>query len=200
MNWQSMWQQLQLTPPANLAEELQSAYNQPQRFYHSLQHLQECLSLLTQVEHLANRPADIALALYFHDAIYDTHAHDNEAQSAAWARHVLFTAGASDQLIERINSLIMATCHQAQPSDADSQLLVDIDLAILGQPEARFAEYEQQICQEYSWVEAEAFRQGRAAVLKSFVDREFIYNTDYFRQHFEQQARLNLQTALAALA
>ena len=86
------------------------------------------------------------------------------------------------------------------PEDADSCLLVDIDLAILGQADARFAEYEQQISQEYSWVEAEAFRQGREAVLRSFAERDFIYNTDYFRQYFEQQARLNLQTALAALA
>lgn len=200
MDWLTMWRQLQLTPPANLADELHAAYNQQHRFYHGLQHLQECLSLLTQVEYLADQPAEIALALYFHDAVYDIHAHDNEAQSAAWASHVLLICGASAQRTERIHHLIMATCHQAQPDDADSQLLVDIDLAILGQNPARFAEYEQQIRQEYSWVDAEAFRQGRAAVLKSFADREFIYNTGYFRQHFEQQARLNLQTALAALS
>jgi hypothetical protein len=36
----------------------------------------------------------------------------------------------------------MATCHTAKPADADQQLLVDIDLAILGAEPARFAEYE----------------------------------------------------------
>ncbi len=199
MNWATMWQQLQLTPPPTLADELKVAYSEPHRHYHSLQHLQECLTLLTQLHHLAVYPAQIALALYFHDAVYDVYAHDNEAKSAAWAIDVLIKIGAEAALIARIEQLIMATQHQAQPElfDNDAQLLVDIDLAILGRESARFAEYEQQIRQEYSWVAVEQFKQGRGQILASFLQRPFIYNSDYFRQHFESLARFNIQTALA---
>ena len=198
MNWSTMWQQLQLTPPSTLAEALNAAYSQPHRYYHTLQHLQECLSLLTQLQHVATQPEQIALALYFHDAVYDVHASDNEVQSAAWATRLLHEIGADSVLIARIETLIMATQHHAPSlaSDTDSQLLVDIDLAILGREPTRFAEYEQQIRQEYYWVNTEQFKQGRGQVLRSFLERPTIYHTDYFRQHFEPQARENIQQLL----
>lgn len=201
MNWSTMWQQLHLAPPPTLADELSAAYSQPHRYYHTLQHLQECLTLLAQLQHLAEQPAHIALALYFHDAIYDVYATDNEAQSAAWAAKVLTEMGAESTLISRIETMIMATQHHAPllQSDTDSQLLVDIDLAILGRESARFNEYELQIRQEYHWVSAEQFRQGRGQVLRSFLDRPTIFSTDYFRENFEQQARLNIQTTLTRL-
>ncbi|MBP9216806.1 MAG: hypothetical protein KBF23_06520, partial [Agitococcus sp.] len=61
-------------------------------------------------------------------------------------------------------------------------------------------EYEQQIKQEYTWVADEAFKQGRGQVLTSFLQREWIYQSEYFRSRLEQQARLNIQAALASLA
>jgi predicted metal-dependent HD superfamily phosphohydrolase len=197
-----MWQQLQLTPPSTLAEALNAAYSQPHRYYHTLQHLQECLSLLTQLQHLAIQPEQIALALYFHDAVYDVHGSDNEAKSAAWATRLLHEIGAASVLIARIETLIMATQHHTPSlsSDTDSQLLVDIDLAILGREPTRFAEYEQQIRQEYHWVSTEQFKQGRGQVLRSFLERPTIYHTDYFRQHFEPQARENIQHSLHHLS
>ena len=200
MNWQSLWQSLNLVPPSNLLAELQTAYAQPQRFYHTQQHLQECLSLLAEVEHLAKQPAELALALYFHDAVYNPQDNDNEAQSAAWAMQVLTQCQAQETLIQRIKNLIMATQHHTvTEDDTDGQLLLDIDLAILGQETARFNEYEQQIRQEYAWVSEQDFKSGRAAVLQSFLQREWIYQTDYFRGRLEQQARLNIQTALVSL-
>ena len=117
MNWQSLWQSLNLVPPSNLLAELQAAYAQPQRFYHNQQHLQECLTRLNEVKHLARYPEQIAIALYFHDAIYDPQSHDNEAQSAAWAAHVLKSSGASMALIERIEQWIMATQHHVIHED-----------------------------------------------------------------------------------
>jgi len=201
MNWQSLWQSLNLIPPTNLLAELQAAYAQSQRFYHTQQHLQECLTLLDEVKHLAQQPQQIALALYFHDAVYDPQADDNEAQSAAWAAHVLKSSGASSILIERIKQLIMATQHHViSEDDNDAKLLLDIDLAILGQDSVRFNEYEQQIKQEYAWVADEKFKEGRGQVLQSFLQREAIYQSDYFRRRLEQQARLNIQAALEGLA
>lgn len=108
MNWQSLWQSLNLVPPSYLLAELKTAYAQAQRFYHSQQHLQECLSLLNEVEHLAKQPAELALALYFHDVVYNPQANDNEAQSAAWAVQVLTQCHAPQTLTQRIEQLIIA--------------------------------------------------------------------------------------------
>lgn len=200
MNWLTMWQRLNLAPDVNVIEELRAAYSQSHRYYHTLQHLRECLDWLDEVQHIIHYPEHIALALYFHDAIYDTYAHDNEIKSAAWVTEVLHASSASPALMTRIQQLIMATqYHIVDQQDHDGQLLVDIDLAILGQNSNRFNEYEQQIKQEYSWVDEEDFKQGRAKVLQSFLDRDWIYQSDYFREKLEQQARLNIQTALVRL-
>ena len=82
-HWLRAWNELQYTPPLGLYEQLLQAYSEPQRHYHTLQHLAECLQLQSESAHLAQHPAEIAIALWFHDAVYDVKAHDNEARSAA---------------------------------------------------------------------------------------------------------------------
>ncbi len=70
---------------------------------------------------------------------------DNEAASADWAARALRAAGADDALVGRVHALVMATRHDQAPATPDEQLLVDIDLSILGAAPARFVEYERQI-------------------------------------------------------
>jgi predicted metal-dependent HD superfamily phosphohydrolase len=86
----------------------------------------------------------------------------------------------------------MATRHDATPTDSDEQLLVDIDLSILGANRERFAEYDRQVRAEYSWVPGFIYNMKRKGVLKAFLARPSIYNTSYFRERYEQQARINL--------
>lgn len=129
--------------------QLLAAWNEPQRHYHTQQHLHECLSQFELLRAAADHPAEIELALWFHDAVYDVHAHDNEVRSADWARSAMQAAGMSDAIIQRVTALILATCHDAAPQTCDQQLLLDIDLSILGAPAARFAEYTQQVRAEY---------------------------------------------------
>ncbi|MGM9428974.1 MULTISPECIES: HD domain-containing protein [Burkholderiales] len=114
----------------------------PHRRYHSLQHLGECIAQLEGALDLAVHAGDVEIALWFHDAIYGLQAKDNEQRSADWAAGELTRSGAGEAQVRRVRALIMATCHTAKPADADQQLLVDIDLAILGAEPARFAEYE----------------------------------------------------------
>jgi predicted metal-dependent HD superfamily phosphohydrolase len=195
--WERAWQLLNRPAPAALLPELLDRYREPQRHYHTLQHLDECLTLLGDVTQ-AERPGEVALALWFHDAVYDVHGHDNEAQSAAWARRALYEAGAPDDVAGRVHALIMATRHDAAPSadDCDMQLLVDIDLSILGAEPARFAEYEQQIRAEYAHVPAVLFKAGRRAILAGFLARQPLYLTAPVRALREEQAHVNLQAAL----
>jgi predicted metal-dependent HD superfamily phosphohydrolase len=195
--WRLAWADLELQAPAGLYEALVAAYEEPQRHYHSLQHLAECLVHFDQARHLVHRPGEVALALWFHDAVYDVQGKSNEQQSADWAVRVLTAAGAGEASQARVSQLIMATRHQAEVHEPDQQLLVDIDLSILGATPERFAEYDRQVRAEYSWVPGLIYRVKRKAVLKSFLDREHIYNTLYFRERFEARARSNLAAACA---
>jgi predicted metal-dependent HD superfamily phosphohydrolase len=57
-------------PGDALAAEL-LARREPQRRYHTLQHLRECLGHLEAVLDQVPDPAAIELALWFHDAVYE---------------------------------------------------------------------------------------------------------------------------------
>jgi predicted metal-dependent HD superfamily phosphohydrolase len=196
-SWLDAWHQLGVDAPDEaLRAELVARYSEPHRAYHTLQHLDECLEALARERSHAGRPAEIALALWFHDAIYDVRRHDNEARSADWARQALRAAGVADDAARRVHALVMATRHDAQPEGADAQLLIDIDLSILGAPAARFAEYERQIRIEYAHVPSEVFEPRRREILGRFLARDPIYLTESIRTTLEAQARLNLQQAI----
>jgi predicted metal-dependent HD superfamily phosphohydrolase len=93
--------------------------------------LEECFAWFAQVRPLAHHAGDVAFALFYHDAIYDTHASDNEELSAELATAVLNDYVLGDSEPERIASLILATRHDAVPVSEDAKLLTDIDLSIL---------------------------------------------------------------------
>ena len=184
---------------AEVQQALLAAWAEPQRHYHTLQHLAECLAAFEQTQALAERPAEVELALWFHDAVYDPRAHDNEAASAAWAQRAL--ADAATGVAERVAALVLATTHGAgtadAPASADAALLLDIDLSILGAPAPRFAEYESQVRAEYAFVPDDVFRTRRRAILQSFAARPLIYRTARFQRSHERAARANLARALA---
>ena len=198
-NWTEAWRALGVaTPDAALCAELQRRYGEPQRHYHTMQHLGECLAWFEREKALAERPAEVALALWFHDAIYDVHAHDNEAQSADWAREAVRAAGADEEAAKRIHALVMATRHDAVPEGRDAELLIDIDLSILGAEPTRFDEYERQVHAEYAFVPAEVRMPRRRAILQRFLDREAIYATPRMHALLEARARTNLRHSIAA--
>lgn len=198
--WSAAWRAFGVAAPDGLHDELLAAWSEPQRHYHTLQHLGECLALAEELRDEMDHPAEVILALWFHDAVYDVRAHDNEAQSAQWAGRALREAGASADARKRIMDLIMATCHgaaDAPPGSRDSAILVDIDLAILGSPKSRFAEYEAQIRAEYAWVAPDVLTVKRREVLRGFLARERIYVTGTMYARLEIQARRNLSRAVA---
>jgi len=195
-SWNEAWHALGAVPGEGLFEALLARYREAHRAYHTLQHLGECLDGLARERSQAVRPAEVALALWFHDAIYDVHAHDNEAQSADWARRALLDAGAAPEVAARVHALVMATRHDVQPQDTDARVLVDIDLSILGAPTARFAEYERQIRIEYAHVPPGIFEPRRRGILGGFLAREPLYLTPTVRVRLEHAARANLRQAI----
>jgi predicted metal-dependent HD superfamily phosphohydrolase len=139
------------------------------------------------------------LAIWFHDAVYETEKSGNEQRSAEWARAVIETSSLGVESAERVYRLILATCHDAEVADLDGQIVVDVDLSILGREEEVFWHYEQNIRKEYAWVPESVFRQKRADILRSFLARPRIFNLDLYRMQFEERARLNLERAILRL-
>ena len=195
-SWSEAWRALGASADDALLAELLARYGEAQRAYHTLQHLGECLVHLARERDGAERPAEVALALWFHDAIYDVQRHDNEARSADWARQAALRAGLAPEVAERLHALVMATRHDVQPVGADARLLVDIDLAILGATPARFAEYERQIRIEYAHVPPAVFEPRRRQILGGFLARDPLYLTAPMRTRLEAAARANLGRAV----
>lgn len=194
-SWQRAWAGIGAAGEgAALFARLKAAYAEPQRHYHTLQHLAECLAAFDAAHLQATHPHEVGLALWFHDAVYDIKGHDNELRSADWARDALLDAGVAPASAQHVHDLVMATRHTAVPSDGDQQLLVDIDLSILGAERARFDEYEQQIRKEYAYVPGFLFRRKRREILKGFLDRPAIYSTPDFHAALEARARDNLRS------
>jgi len=198
--WNNAWETVcGALPPPQLYELLINRYNEPQRAYHTLVHLKECFAWLEHVRPLAQRPAELELALWFHDAIYNPRHADNEIQSAMLAAAAAQKAGAAQETVHRIHELIMATTHDGRAKTDDELLICDIDLAILGAAPDRFEIYEQQIRAEYRHVPRMIYRRKRAAVLQTFVDRPAIYASQFFSGRCELQARSNLQQSIRRL-
>ncbi len=200
--WHRLWHALGSMPPDALLAELLARYTEPARAYHTLQHLAECLAHFDTVRPLVQRPDEMEVALWFHDAIYEIQppdpTHDNEEASAQWAQQTLLAAGIALESAQRVAALIRLTKHGAATVTGDGALLLDIDLAILGASPARYAEYEAQIRQEYEWVPWPQFCAARRKILQGFLARPSLYRTAPF-QLYESSARKNLQRAIVQL-
>jgi predicted metal-dependent HD superfamily phosphohydrolase len=197
--WRRTWSGLGVATPEDLYRRLIASYSEPHRKYHTTHHLDECLAKFPEVRSQASEPEEIELAIWFHDAVYDTKRKDNEERSARWARAAMLDASLSEDRAERVGRLVMATCHDAIPEREDARILVDVDLSILGATKERFDEYERQVREEYAWVPDFLFRRERKKILKSFLKRPRIYSTPHFLETHERQARENLRRSLDRL-
>jgi len=196
-SWHRAWSELAGDRDGSaLRDELLTRYAEPQRKYHTRQHLEECLALFEEVIALAPHPAEVEMALWFHDAVYDVKGSGNEERSADWAHRALIDAGVDPASADRVRQLVLVTKHDGVPSSPDEQVLVDIDLAILGAERQRFDEYERQIREEYAFVPGFLFHRKRKQILRTFLDRPVLYSTPALRDRLDARARENLRRAI----
>lgn len=198
--WESAWSGLDVaTPPVREYDVLIACYAEPHRAYHTRQHIEECLTQLDQVRNLCEHPDEVALALWYHDAIHKQRRSDNEVRSADWLVRLATQVDVPAVATERMRELVLATCHEAVPVDIDAQILIDIDLSILGALADRFDEYEHQVRREYRWVPMPLYRSQRAKILASFLKRARLYSTEHFYNRLETRARENIKRSLDKL-
>ncbi len=175
-------------------------YAQPHREYHNLMHIEDVLLRIEELEPPAEHELALALAAWFHDAVYQPGQDDNEDRSAYAAYDALEQVGADPELIAEVVRLIRLTAtHAPEDDDLAGAVLCDADLAILAAASDRYAQYGTAIRQEYVHVPDSDFRAGRAKALRSFLDRPTIYRTAYGREHWEAAARANMSREIAAL-
>jgi predicted metal-dependent HD superfamily phosphohydrolase len=192
--------------PDALVAELAAAYGEPHRAYHNATHIAELLRWFDRVADDIgwHQPAEVYLAILFHDAIYNPAAKDNEARSAAWARSADLTGGelgpgvAVDRA--RVAELIELTARHGSltTADHDAALFLDSDMAVVGSAAEAFTGYDAAIATEYAHVPHDRYRAGRRAFLGMLAAKPRIFYTDYFHARLDAQARENIARALAA--
>ncbi|MEQ8557198.1 MAG: hypothetical protein RIB03_02685 [Henriciella sp.] len=126
-----------MSVPGALLEKLKARYGEPQRHYHTWDHITALKRHYHGMAESWHRPEPVLWALYWHDAIYD-------------------------------------------PTRTDNEELSDVR-------------------KEYAFVPEEAFRAGRARILKGLAERADIYFTEEGRARWDAQARRNLARSLSAL-
>lgn len=199
--WFEFWQRIGAEgDPYPVYGDLVRRYSEPLRYYHNLSHTEFCLEEFDFVRDFSSNPDRVEMAIWYHDAVYDTRSSLNEKKSAQLAAVVARRAMLPEIFVRQVRRLILATSHKTPPKNLDSQVIVDVDLSILGQPEEIFEEYERQIRNEYAWVPEIVFNAERSSFLKAFLRRETIYSMGYFQDKYESQARRNILRSINRLA
>lgn len=181
---------------ADVYEKLTNAWCGEQRRYHNLEHLADCLCELD-----AAGGADIVeLALWYHDVIYTAGAHDNEERSAQRLLDDAALLGVDADTTRAAADLIRATAHLdgGRATTPAAELIVDIDLAILGREPLRFMDFEYAVAEEYASVPRALFFRGRRKFLESLLASPSIYRTEAFHARYEATARTNITRLLGS--
>lgn len=192
----------------NCWKNIYSHYTQPHRYYHSLTHLEQMFGHFDKVESLLADPISVALAIWYHDIIYQPDHSDNERQSANYFKQQL-AKQLPQQLTSRVESLIIMTAdHQLQNSedtgcsnriDQDASYFLDMDLAILGADWITYLGYVKKVRLEYQQVALADYKAARSAILEGFLERDMLYFSKLFFDRYEQQARENIKREIDLL-
>lgn len=190
------WRSLAPRAPA-LGEDLLTRWSEPHRRYHDVRHL---LHLLETLEALGAAEPVVRWAAWFHDAVHEGRAGDDERASAALARDALASLLPAADVAEVVRLVELTIDHSPGPSDARGVQLSDADLAILGAPRGRYDVYARDVRAEYAHVADAAFVRGRTAVLEGLLAAPVLFVGDAARDAFEDRARGNMAAEVARLA
>lgn len=188
----------------NLFKRLVHYYNQPGRYYHTLDHIRYCLAKLHEVKDLAPNPDIVELAIWFHDAIYELWADDNEERSANLAIFFITKLmGLNTMFAMKVGCLIKNSAYFKNPPKIhitrDAEFFLDIDLSGLGDTEDVFYRNNINVKREFDWLDPAELRIKQIVMFDFFLKRRPLYLTEYFRGKYEAQARANIGRAIKEL-
>jgi pantetheine-phosphate adenylyltransferase len=164
-------------------------WREPHRYYHTEAHLQ---FLLEKIDHLhaagqinAQEQQTLQMVAFFHDAVYDPTAGDNEEQSARLFTE--FTQPRSDADLIRQMILDTKTHLSSHPL---SRAFIDLDMWIVTDAGlVPMLAWERGIAREFQFIDYGMYREGRAALLEGWAQKYPNNQTNllalaaYVRQH-----------------
>lgn len=184
--------------PGPIYDDLMRRYTESHRRYHTPGHINRCLEEMDLARHLMDDPDAVEMALWFHDAVYDPRANDNELKSAEWFMR-LGREWFEPAFCRKVFDLIMATVHKTPPEEKDAQFVVDVDLSSFGLPWDDFKRDSQAVRDEFDHLPDNEFYPGQLRFLNSLLRRETFYCTEFFRRRFEHTARKNIRRYMSEL-
>ncbi|OBF30000.1 metal-dependent phosphohydrolase [Mycobacterium sp. ACS4331] len=199
--WRALLAPLTASPDVDAAGQvLLECWAEPHRHYHDLAHLRGVLSAIDDLEHLAEDPAAVRLAAWYHDAVYAGRA-DDEELSAVMAEKALSALGLPAAFVAEVARLIRMTVeHNPVAGDSNGAVLSDADLAVLALPRADYQRNSAAVRAEYAHVPEADFRAGRARVIRALLAEPHLYRTATARERWERAARENLAAELETLS
>ena len=177
---------------AAIHQYLIDAYSEPQRVYHTLHHIRQCLSQFDKISPQLQNSDALELAIWFHDVIYQPGAADNEQLSADLFMEM--TSGLFEEALRStVSQHIMATLHRGADTDnADTKYMVDIDLSSFGLPWPEFLRDSNYLREEMGRLSDEVFYQKQFDFQRNLLDQPKFFKSDFFYDNYENQARKNL--------
>ena len=183
-----------------VGRDLLARWSEPHRRYHTAAHLAVMLDVIEAHAGLADDADAVRLAAWFHDAVYEVFASDNEERSAELAVAALGSLGFAPDRTAEVARLVRLTAgHAVEPGDRNGALLADADLAILAAEQPDYDRYAAAVREEYAAVPDETFRPGRAAILRKLADLPELYRIVPARAEWSARARVNLESEIATL-
>lgn len=179
--------------------EIEQSYSEKGRYYHTLQHLENLLTELIDIEHEIQNREVVLFALYYHDVVYRATKSDNEEKSAALAQKRMLQLAIPTDTIERCKKLILATQSHFIADDSDTNYFTDADLSVLGQNWERYSAYCENVRKEYAVYPDFVYNPGRKKVLRHFLTMDRIFKTELLYNKFEKVARQNIQKEIELL-
>jgi predicted metal-dependent HD superfamily phosphohydrolase len=199
--FEALWRRCVSCPPspdgAAVYADLRHLFEQSYRRYHTLEHIRDCVRRFDEVSQLLDDRDAVELALWFHDAVYETGAATNERRSAEM--FLALSAGARPAFRRRVCGLITATRHARRVQGNDRRFIVDIDLAGFGASWDEFMRHGALLREESSQND-DQYHAGQVLFLSRLQRRSRFFVTDYFRDKYEAKARENLRRLLEDLS
>lgn len=201
--WRETVERVRAAPdpdPGPYADDLLARWEEPQRRYHTVDHLAAVLGHLDALAPHAEDIETVRLAAWFHDAVYRPDRSENEERSAHLAERALPELGVDAARTAEVARLVRLTVsHDPAPGDRDGETLCDADLAVLGGTPREYARYAAAVREEYGFVPDDLFREGRAAVLRQLLALPRLFRTPLGHDRWELLAHRNLTAELELL-
>lgn len=186
------------------------SYSEPQRYYHTLQHIGHLLWLIKHEPIISNNIQNlthVVLAVFFHDIIYNPQSKDNEDKSSELFLSFYKEAACQNLDHSLVHKYIMATkthwtnehCKMSEHwGTTDMHIFLDLDMAILSVEPSDYENYADKIRQEYCHHTEDVYRRRRINVLEQFLTHR-IYCCMDMHKAWEESARHNILTEIIKL-